>query len=150
MPINDIYTTGGHDGLGFIKYGSSPDQLNYTLPFPSEGGAAFETQRTLRTQRNANNALVGQMVGRSMDKQTLSWNRIEPAKWWEFNRFLEASSDGENMFFWVEFFNYNLGKVEKKQFYADNPQCEPMGVDPITLQPRYLANAKINVMDTGA
>lgn len=130
---------------GFIKYGSSHSNLIYTLPFPTMGKALFQTERLVDAARNANGVVVGQQVGRSLDKQNMGWTRIEPEKWWEFNNFLES----HGMFFSVEFFNYNLGVLQRKRFYASNPQCEPVNVNRITLKPEYLENAQVNIIDTG-
>lgn len=129
----------------FIRYGTTFDSLTHALPFPTKGKALFQTERMVEGGRNANGVLVAQEVGRSLDKQNMGWDKIKPEIWWEFNNFLED----HGMFFCVEFFNYNLGKLQRKRFYAGNPQCDPFNVDPITLKPELIENAQVNIIDTG-
>lgn len=113
------------------------------IPFPSEG--LFETARAVNSARNANNVVVGQMVGRSVDKQSMSWKALAREKWWEINRWIEANG----MFFWCKYFAHNYGAWKIRRFYCGDPKCEPFKIDPATGIPEMYINCSINVIDMG-
>ena len=113
------------------------------IPFPSSG--EFETSRAVNAARNANNVVVGQMVGRSVDKQSMSWSVLAREKWWEINRWIEANG----MFFWCKYFAHNYGVWRIRRFYCGDPKCEPFKIDANTGIPEMYRNCSINVIDMG-
>lgn len=113
------------------------------VPFPSEG--AFETQRAVDAARNAQNVVIGQMVGRSADKQNMKWNVLPRQKWWEMNRWIEANG----MFFWCKYFSHNVGKWMIRRFYVGNISASPAFIDANTGLPAFYLNCTFNVIDTG-
>lgn len=127
----------------FMYWGMERGDLSLTVPFPSSG--PFETARIVDSARNANGEVVGQMVGRSVDKQSMSFNVLPCEKWWEMNRWIEKNG----MFFWCHYFSHNLGKWQDRRFYCGDFSCEPFKVDANTGIPAFYRNCKINVIDMG-
>lgn len=133
---------------GFMYWGLTISDLSLEVPFPSSG--TFETSRKAQTQESADGSLVAQMIGRSRDKQTLSWEIMDCNKWWEINNWLEANG----MFFYCRYFNFNRGIWQTKQFYVESPSCEPYrpssnSSSPSYGMPRFLRNCQITVTDMG-
>ncbi|MEG0396880.1 MAG: hypothetical protein RR612_09145 [Oscillospiraceae bacterium] len=138
------------DSIGFIYLGTTPgtSRTDYTVavPYPSADGGAFETSRMVSAGRNALGEMVGEVVGRSIDKQNMAWNgSISPQKWWEINRFIEAG----HFTFYCHYFNFNLGYWQTKQFYASDFKVTPYMVDKATGIPKMLKSASFNVIDCG-
>lgn len=131
----------------FMQIGTSPSNLTLQIPYPTIGKGIFQTSRMVDAGRNASGAVIGQMVGRSIDKQNMGWNVISCEKWWEINQFLEANG----LFFYCRYFNHNLGEWKVRKFYAGDPQVEPRNLDPETQIPRdgVYYNATLNVIDCG-
>lgn len=131
----------------FMQIGTSSTNLTLEVPYPSIGQGVFLTSRMVDSGRNANGAVVGQMVGRSVDKQSMGWSAISCEKWWEINRFLEDNG----LFFYCRYFNHNTGEWKVRRFYAGDPQVEPRNLDPETQVPRdgVYYNATLNVIDCG-
>ena len=132
----------------FIYFGTGVSGNNLTgntlaLPFPSSG--PFETSRAVNSGRNANNVVVGQMVGRSVDKQSMTWNVLPVQKWWEINRWIETNG----MFFYCKYFSHNVGKWMIRRFYCGDPKCSPFKIDPSTGVPDVYLDCSLNVIDMG-
>lgn len=132
----------------FMYIGTDHNTANVTgntlaIPFPSEG--PFQTSRAVNSARNANNVVVGQMVGRSVDKQSMKWSVLPCQKWWEINRWLEANG----MFFWVKYFNHNIGYWQIRRFYCGDVTCEPFKINAENGHPAMYRNCSINVIDMG-
>lgn len=113
------------------------------IPFPSSG--PFETARAVNSARNAENVVIGQMVGRPVDKQSMSWNVLPVQKWWEINRWIEE----HGMFFYCKYFAHNTGKWMIRRFYCGDPKCSPFKIDPATGVPQVYLDCSINVIDMG-
>lgn len=133
---------------GFMYWGTNSENLTLEVPFPTSG--TFETSRKVQTQESADGSIVAQVIGRSKDKQTLSWVVMDCNKWWEINNWIEANG----MFFYCKYFNFNLGIWQIKKFYCENPSCEPYrpNSNPSHAQygmPRFLENCRITVVDMG-
>jgi len=132
---------------GFIGYGATAQiarSMIYTLPYPDRSNALFQSEYPVDASRNANGVVVGQRVGNRVDKQNMSWSLIETNKWWAFNNFIN-----NNFFFYVHYFNFNIGKWQTKKFYHGSPECNPMNIDTTNGKPMWLENAKVNIIDKG-
>lgn len=134
-----------HEDARFIYIGKTKDSQPLAIPFPSIGQGAFETVRIVDAGRNANGAVVGQQIGRSMDKQNMGWRAISCEKWWEINNWFETNG----MFFYCRYFSHNTGQWRTRKFYVSDIKCEPYMVNPATGIPREYHNATFNVVDTG-
>ena len=143
-------TERAHDRTAYLYLGASPDtdreRYSVAVPYPSMGGAAFETQRMVDSARNGNGELVGRMVGRSVHKQSLTWAKISCEKWWEMNRWFE---DG-HFTFYCHLFNHNLGRWETRLYYLGDVKTNPYLVDEATGEPAFYRDASFNVIDCGA
>ena len=130
----------------FIYIGVSSSKLNLKVPFPTSGKAAFETSRFVDSTRNANGVVVGQQVGRSIDKQNMAWAVMDCEIWWEINRYIERNG----MFFYCKYFSHNFGEWRTRKFYCSDFKCTPALVDPSTGKPTYYKDCSFNVIDVGA
>lgn len=133
---------------GFMYFGVTSAALTLEVPYPTSG--TFETSRKTQTQESADGSLVAQMIGRSRDKQNMSWEVMDCAKWWEINNWLETNG----MFFYCRYFNFNRGMWQTRRFYCENPSCEPYRPTSNTSSadfgmPRFLRNCQLNVVDMG-
>ena len=133
---------------GFMYWGTDSESFTLEIPYPTSG--TFETSRKAQTQESADGSVVFQLVGRSRDKQKLTWEIMDNEKWWEINNWLETNG----VVFFVRYFNFNRGIWQTKKFYAENPVCTPYR--PCSNQtsenygmPRYLMNCEVTVIDMG-
>lgn len=113
------------------------------IPFPSSG--TFETSRAVNAARNAQNVVVGQMVGRAVDKQNMTWSVLPCDMWWSINRWFETYG----MFFYCKYFAHNVGKWRIRKFYCGDPKCDPFKIDAATGVPAYYRECSVNVIDMG-
>lgn len=138
-----------NDRTGFLYLGTSPDtdreHYSIAMPYPTVGRAVFETSRMVDSARNANGALVGRQVGRSVAKQNMAWDKIDCEKWWEFNRWIENN----HFTFYCHYFDFNLGYWRTNLFYVGDIKCTPGPVSTETGLPVYLSSASVNVIDCG-
>ena len=127
----------------FMYWSTQKGGTDLAVPFPSEG--VFETIRFVDQARNALGVVIGQQVGRSVDKQNMKWGLLTPAKWWEMNNFVED----HGLFFWAHYFSHNLGVWKDRWFYCGNPACTPLMINPATGLPLWYVDCSFNVIDTG-
>lgn len=99
---------------GFMYWGVTLESLDLEVPFPSSG--TFETSRKAQTQESANGAIVAQVIGRSRDKQTLTWDIMDCKTWWNINNWLEENG----MFFYCKYFNFNRGIWQTKSIMLNH------------------------------
>lgn len=137
------------ESVGFIYLGTSPqtNRENYSIavPYPTKGKAPFATSRLVDSGRNAQGAMVGRMIGRSLDKQSMSWEVISCAKWWEMNRWFE-----DNHFtFYCHYFNFNTGRWLTRLMYISDVTVSPELIESSTGEPAFLRDASVNVIDCG-
>lgn len=127
----------------FIYLGTSKGVKSLAIPFPSSG--PFETSRNVDSARNIRGEVVAQKVGRSIDKQSMTFNVLPCDKWWEINNWIEQNG----MFFWCHYFAHNYGVWRDRKFYCGNLTCEPYMVDAETGIPKFYHNCTVNVIDMG-
>ena len=113
------------------------------ISFPSEG--PFQTSRAVNAARNINGAVVGQMVGRSIDKQNMTWKVLKRELWWSINRFFETNG----MYFYCKYFAHNVGKWLIRRFYCGDVSCEPYKINANDGVPDVYLNCTVNVIDMG-
>ena len=147
MPYNSTDVRTPDPRFMYLGTGVSGTQLTgnvLAIPFPSEG--EFETARAVNSARNADNVVVGQMVGRSVDKQSMKWSVLKRETWWRINRWLEANG----MFFYCKYFAHNTGKWMIRRFYCGDPKCSPFKIDAATGVPALYRDCSLNVIDVGS
>lgn len=133
---------------GFIYFGTTAADFTLNIPYPTT--APFETARSVTLQDSADGSIVAQQVGRSRDKQSMTWKTMDCAKWWGINQWIETNG----MFFYCKYFNFNIGSWKIRKFYCGNPSCEPFFIDsdpqsPNYGKPKHLENCTLNVVDMG-
>lgn len=133
--------------LGFIYLGAEPDtdKSNYAIavPYPTKG--PFTSTNQVDGARNAQGTFIGRVVGRTMDKQEMTWQVISCEAWWELNRWLENG----HFTCYVHYFNHNMGQWMTRLFYISDRKVEPTMIDPGTGEAAYYRNASVNVIDCG-
>lgn len=133
---------------GFIYFGTSAGTLSLSIPYPSS--APFETARSVTLQDVSDGSIAAQQVGRSRDKQSMTWKVMDCDKWWAINNWIETNG----MFFYCKYFNFNRGIWQTRKFYCNNPACEPVFITSDPQSPHYgkpdrLENCTLNVIDMG-
>lgn len=137
----------------FVYFGTSSDNLTLAIPYPSSG--AFESATTVTTQSSANGEVVGQVVGRTRDKQNMTWKVMDREKWWEINNWIENNIESSGEFsFYCKYFNFNLGRWMIRKFYPSNRTCEPFSINSDQSSeefgmPKFLRNCQMNIIDCG-
>lgn len=143
-----LYNTAQHDSA-FLYLGETPDTSRtcyaVKVPYPNRDNAAFETRRMVDAGRNLNGELVGRMVGRSLQKQSLAWARMPCHTWWEMHRWFEAG----HFTFYCHFFNHSVGAWQTRLFYMGDVAATPARVNTATGTPAYYTNASFSVIDCG-
>lgn len=136
------------DSAQYLYIGASrtTDKTHYDIavPYPSTGLAAFSTSRMVNAARNANGEMVGQMVGRAMDKQELGWNRIGCEAWWKMHRWFTAG----HYTFYCHYFDHNCGCWRTRLFYLGDVSVNPYAVTAEGAG-RYYKDARFSVIDCG-
>ena len=132
---------------GFLYLGEGPDvgpaNCGVRVPWPDKG--PFSTVRMVDSARNALGEMVGRQVGRSLDKQELSWQCIESEAWWQLCRWLEAG----HFTFYCRYFSHLLGTWQVRRFYLGDISCTPDAIDPKTGKPAFYRDAELSVIDCG-
>ena len=138
----------------FVYFGKEKNNFTLALPYPSDG--IFESATTVQTQESANGEIVGQVIGRTRDKQNMTWSVLDREKWWEINNWIENNIKQDAAFsFYCKYFNFNLGRWMIRQFYPGNRKCKPFAInsDDTNLdeygKPRLLLNCQMNIIDCG-
>jgi len=134
---------------GFMYLGSTIAIANSNnalkIPFP-DSPASFESEWAFDGNRNANNVLVGQFVGRQNDKQNCSWGLLPVEIWWELNQFRKVNRNT----FYCRYFDHNLGVWHTRKFYTGNPKVNFSLMDESSGKPiEVYDTATLNFIDTG-
>lgn len=137
-----------HDQTQYLFIGASAStsktQYDIAVPYPTEGMAMFTTNRMVNAGRNANGALVGQLVGRPLDKQELGFSRIACEKWWQLHRWFSAG----HYTFYCHYFDHNCGQWRTRLFYLGDVSVNPYHIEK-TGAGKFYKDAKFSVIDCG-
>ena len=99
---------------------------------------------TVNAGRNANNEVVGQVVGRDLYKLNgLEWAALEPETW---QKMLKAV---EPFYVPVTFEDYRTGEPITIIMYPGDRSAEPLFVDKETHKVTKYLNCKFNLIDSG-
>lgn len=142
MPINIKMKT------GFMYWGTTIEEQPLEVPYPTSG--TFESNKKVQAQESADGSMVLQIIGRTRDKQKLTWEIMDCEKWWEINNWIETNG----VVFYCKYFNFNLGVWQIKKFYVENPNCIPYRPSSNKLsndygKPRFLQNCELTITDMG-
>ena len=113
------------------------------FPYPRVG-FNYIISTTVNAGRNANNAVVGQVVGRDLYKLNgLEWAALEPETW---QKMLKAV---EPFYVPVTFEDYRTGEPITIIMYPGDRSAEPLFVDKETHKVTKYLNCKFNLIDSG-
>lgn len=113
------------------------------FPCP-KAGFNYIISTTVNSGRNANNAVVGQIVGRELFKlNSMEWVALDAETW---QTMLAAVED---FFVPVTFEDYRTGEPITITMYPGDRTAEPLFVDPETHKVIKYRNCKFNLIDCG-
>lgn len=115
----------------------------YDFPCPGVG-FNYAITTTVNAGRNANNAVIGQKVGRDLYKlNTLEWAGLEPEVWQMMLRAIEP------FYVPVTFEDYRTGNPITITMYPGDRTAKPLFADPISHIVTKYENCKFNLIDAG-
>lgn len=107
-------------------------------------GFKYTISTTVNAGRNANNAVVGQRVGRDLYKlDAMEWANLEPEVW---QKMLNAV---EPFYIPVTFEDYRTGEPITIEMYPGDRTAEPLFADKETHKVTKYRNCKFNLIDAG-
>ena len=115
----------------------------YDFPCPRRG-FSYTISTTVDSGRNANNAVIGQKVGRDLFKlDNMEWVGLSADVW---KMMLKAV---EPFYVPVTFEDYRTGNPITIIMYPGDRSASPLWVDPITHIIKQYENCKFNLIDAG-
>ena len=115
----------------------------YDFPCPKVG-FQYIISSTVNAGRNANNAVIGQRVGRDLYKlNSMSWAMLEPETWQMMLRAVE------DFYIPVTFEDYRTGEPITITMYPGDRTATPLFVDENTHKITKYENCKFNLIDAG-
>ena len=115
----------------------------YDFPCPKVG-FQYIISSTVNGGRNANNAAIGQRVGRDLYKlNSMSWAMLEPETWQMMLRAVE------DFYIPVTFEDYRTGEPITITMYPGDRTATPLFVDEKTHKITKYENCKFNLIDAG-
>lgn len=115
----------------------------YDFPCPKVG-FQYIISSTVNAGRNANNAVIGQRVGRDLYKlNSMSWAMLEPETWQMMLRAVE------DFYIPVTFEDYRTGEPITITMYPGDRTATPLFVDENTHKVKKYENCKFNLIDAG-
>lgn len=115
----------------------------YDFPCPRDG-FSYTISTTVNEGRNANNAVVGQRVGRDLYKlDNMEWVGLSPETW---QMMLKAV---EPFFVPVTFEDYRTGNPITITMYPGDRTATPLFVDPKTHKVLKYRSCQFNLIDAG-
>ena len=115
----------------------------YDFPCPKVG-FQYIISSTVNAGRNANNAAIGQRVGRDLYKlNSMSWSMLEPETWQMMLRAIE------DFYIPVTFEDYRTGEPITITMYPGDRTATPLFVDENTHKVKKYENCKFNLIDAG-
>ena len=115
----------------------------YDFPCPRDG-FSYTISTTVNEGRNANNAVVGQRVGRDLYKlDNMEWVGLSPETW---QMMLKAV---EPFFVPVTFEDYRTGNPITITMYPGDRTAIPLFVDPTTHKVLKYRSCQFNLIDAG-
>ena len=138
-----FYFKGG-DNMASVSGLSSFLNVNgYDFPCPGVG-FTYTITTTLNAGRNANNAVIGQRVGRDLYKfDNLQWVGLMPETW----RMMLAAV--EPFYVPVTFENFRTGKPITIIMYPGDRTAKPLFADKKSHLVTKYENCKFNLIDAG-
>ena len=134
-----MYENGGD----YMALSSFLNVNGYDFPCPRDG-FSYTISTTVNEGRNANNAVVGQRVGRDLYKlDNMEWAGLSPETW---QMMLKAV---EPFFVPVTFEDYRTGNPITITMYPGDRTATPLFVDPKTHKVLKYRSCQFNLIDAG-
>lgn len=113
------------------------------FPCP-RAGFQYTISTTVNAGRNANNAVIGQRIGRDLIKlDSMEWVGLEPETW---QAMLAAVED---FYIPVTFEDYRTGNPITITMYPGDRTAKPLFADPESHKVIKYENCKFNLIDAG-
>jgi len=115
------------------------------LDFPCpRAGFQYVISTTVNAGRNANNAVIGQRVGRDLYKlDQMKWVGLKPEQW---QAMLQAMED---FYFPVTFQDYRTGKPITVTMYCGDRKGKPLFANPDSHEVEIYEECSVNLIDAG-
>lgn len=107
-------------------------------------GFQYVISTTVNAGRNANNAVVGQVIGRDLIKlDAMQWNGLEPEVWQQMLKAVEP------FYVPVTFEDYRTGKPTTVIMYPGDRTARPLFADKDSHLVTKYENCRFNLTDAG-
>lgn len=144
MPIN-IKTS-------YIELGTavnSDNTLANVLSIPAPNELTASDQFSAEAERNANNTMILQQVGRMQYVPQFSWKVMKNTDWWKLNRWFRDYG----VVFYVKQFKHTTGEIIISRHYRGNMNAASVSkttemMDNILVPTHYLG-CSVNLIDMG-
>lgn len=144
MPIN---TRTSYIELGTAVNSDNSLVNSLSLPAPNELQASDEFSAD--AERNANNTMILQQVGRTQYVPQFSWNTLKNIEWWRLNRWLR----NYGVVFYVKQFKHTTGEIIISRHYRGNMGKASASKTTEVLNgivvPTHYLNCSIDLIDMG-
>lgn len=115
----------------------------YDFPCPKVG-FSYIISTTVNAGRNANNAVIGQRIGRDLFKlNNMEWAMLDPETWKMMMKAVEP------FYVPVTFEDYRTGKPITITMYHGDLEGKPLYADPKSHIVTKYENCKFNLIDAG-
>jgi hypothetical protein len=115
----------------------------HVYPHPSQG-LEFIDITAVNSARNANNVVVGQVVGRRQQKiNNLEWHQLDAETW------SKLLLEFDNFYFTCTYPDMVHNRWTTRKMYPGDRTAKPIHVDPATGLPDIYAHCKVNIIDVG-
>lgn len=144
MPIN---TRASYIELGTAVNADYTLANSLSLPAPNELAASDEFSAD--AERNANNTMILQQVGRMQYVPQFTWNTLKNEVWWNLNRWLRDYG----VVFYVKQFKHTTGEIIISRHYRGNMNkasaSKTTEVKNGIVVPTHYLNCSVNLIDMG-
>ena len=144
MPIN---TRPSYIELGTAVNDDYTLANSLSLPAPNELAASDEFSAD--AERNANNTMILQQVGRMQYVPQFTWNALKNDIWWQLNRWLRDYG----VVFYVKQFKHTTGEIIISRHYRGNMNkasaSKTTEVKNGIVVPTHYLNCSVNLIDMG-
>ena len=144
MPIN---TKASYIELGTAVNADYTLANSLSLPAPNELAASDEFSAD--AERNANNTMILQQVGRMQYVPQFTWNTLKNDIWWQLNRWLRDYG----VVFYVKQFKHTTGEIIISRHYRGNMNkasaSKTTEVKNGIVVPTHYLNCSVNLIDMG-
>lgn len=132
-----------------IGTGVSGEELQNVLSLPAPNELGANDNFSADAERNANNTMIIQMVGRIQYIPQFSWTKMKNVDWWKLNRWF----DKYGVVFYVKQFKHTTGEIIISRHYRGNMNAAKVSSttevrDGVVVPTHYLG-CSLNLIDMG-